>query len=252
MSLPILLLTGLFLPLFPLSMVFNRLFARTGSAGLRGVLLLVWPQAGLVLLTVADVQIPQWLMVWGLSTSVLYGFRVLALREVGLWTGFLATSSWALLWVAAGNGAAPSTLQAYAIAFSAPLVLLASLVAGLERRYGAAYSGLYGGLASSVPRLAAVLVLVVLAATATPVFPAFFAMLATVFATTAAAPALAVVLVLVWLLWSWAAARLLQGLVAGPVAVEPVPDLSLPSLSVYASMLGVLAAGGFYLAGGWG
>ena len=41
---------GLFLPLFPLGMVFNVLFQRIRNAWLRALLLLAWPLAGLGLL----------------------------------------------------------------------------------------------------------------------------------------------------------------------------------------------------------
>ena len=67
----------------------------------------------------------------------------------------------------------------YALGFSAPLVLLALLSAGLEKRFGAAYTDLYGGLAQSIPRFSGVLVVVILAAIATPLFPGFFILLNT-------------------------------------------------------------------------
>ena len=41
------LLAGLFLPLFPLSMVFNALFNRLQHVALRGILLIGWPHIGL-------------------------------------------------------------------------------------------------------------------------------------------------------------------------------------------------------------
>lgn len=88
-----------------------------------------------------------------------------------------AVSSWSLLWIPWYQGVPVPMLHFYAFGFSMPLVLLAMLIAGLERRFGAAYAGLYGGLGCILPRLSGVLVFVVLAITATPVFPAFFAML---------------------------------------------------------------------------
>ena len=74
----------------------------------------------------------------------------------------------------------------------------------LERQFGAAYIGLYGGLAQRMPRFSGVLVISVLAASATPLFPTFFAMLYTVIVSQ---PLPAVGLTVVWLIWSWAAAR---------------------------------------------
>lgn len=248
------LLAGFFVPLFPFSMLFNRLFARCGSPGLRGLCLLLWPQAGLVLLTAAAGPVPRWLAAWGLATAALYAFRALVLREVGVWTGFLATSAWAVLWAMAAHGVAPPMLHAAALAFSVPLALLALLVGGLERRYGAAFADLCDGLAGTIPRFAAVLVLVVLAVVATPVFPGFFAMLAAVVVAAPAAPLMALVLVLVWFLWSWAGIRLLQGLVNGPRSrngppgAEQVPDLDRAAAAGYLAMLGTLAVTGLYYA----
>jgi NADH:ubiquinone oxidoreductase subunit 4 (subunit M) len=246
MSATVYLSAGFFLPLFPFSMAFTLLFARLRSATLRGALLLAWPQLGLTLLDAADAHIPSWIVAWALVTSMLYGFRALALREVGSWTVFLAISAWALLWIPALAGTEDLLVRRYALGFSAPLVLLALLTAGLERRFGAAYTGLYGGLAQTLPRFSGVLVMVVLAAIATPLFPSFFAMLATI---AAATPAAALTLVAIWLLWSWAGARLLQGLVVGPVGEFDVQDLGRAASWAYAAVLVALVVGGVYLAG---
>ena len=91
------LLIGLFLPLFPLSMVFNLLFARVASLPVRAALLLTWPLAGLALLHSTGTDVPEPVLIWALATSALYALRLLAIRDLGTWTGFLATSVWALL-----------------------------------------------------------------------------------------------------------------------------------------------------------
>jgi NADH:ubiquinone oxidoreductase subunit 4 (subunit M) len=171
-------------------------------------------------------------------------------REVGQWIGYLSTSAWSILWVSAlVNHADGELLRLQALGFSSPLVLLALLGARLERRFGAAYTGLYGGLAQMLPRMSGVLVFVVLAIIAVPLFPGFFAMLATVIASTAAAPIAALVLVSIWLLWSWAGVRLLQGLIVGPANGQDVPDLSLVSTGIYSVVLAVLIVGGLYTGG---
>lgn len=247
MSTAVYILAGLFLPLFPLSMVFNRLFARVRSPLARGLLLLAWPQAGLALLHAGDAEVPGWIVAWALATAALYALRALALREVGLWTAFLATSAWALLWVTAPSAGDPALPHLYALSFSVPLLLLTLLAAGLEQRFGAAYTGLYGGLAQALPRFAGVLVVVVLAAVATPVFPSFLTMLASIVAAT---PAGALALGGIWLLWSWAGMRLLQGLVVGPAAKDPVPDLGVAVTWTYVAALGVLVVAGLSLSGG--
>ncbi|MCP5436830.1 MAG: hypothetical protein H6960_01595 [Chromatiaceae bacterium] len=108
--------------------------------------------------------------IWGVLTALLYAARALGLRDMGAWMGFIVTSSWALLWVAEAFGPGRLT-HSHAVIFAVPLVLFALLGEGLTQRYGAAYTGLYVGLASSLPRFSLVLVLVVLAAVATPLFP---------------------------------------------------------------------------------
>ena len=236
---------GLFLPLFPFSMVLNMLYARLRNPVLRSVVLLVWPQIGLIIAFAYELSVPSWTLGWGLATSFLYALRILSLRELGVWTSFVATSAWALLWVLLDNGVPHPQVQLYAIGVSVPLILMNLLCAGLETRFGAAYLGLYGGLAQALPRYSSILVLVVLAVIATPLFPTFFAMLSMILKAVSTAPLVAVVVSAVWLLWSWAGARLLQGLIVGPVRVT-APDLSHVSLWSYVFAIGGLLVGGVY------
>jgi hypothetical protein len=213
---------------------------------LRSVLLLAWPQAGLWALSTQTAEVPSWLLVWALATALLYAFRLLTMREIGRWTGFLGTSAWVLLWLPSYAGVPPSQLWTFAAGFSLPLVFLTLLARVLERHFGAAYTGLYGGLARRTPRFAGVLVISVLAATATPIFPTFFGML---HALIVAQPVPAVVLTGIWLIWSWAAARLLQGLIVGPA--EPSPELDLPITATWGYAVGLagLVVAGLILTG---
>ncbi|MGB5201598.1 MAG: hypothetical protein WBN68_02650 [Sedimenticolaceae bacterium] len=240
------LLIGLFLPLFPLSMVFNAVFERVAHPLLRAALLLAWPQAGLLALSIFYAEPPFWLVHWVLATSALYAFRLLAMRDMGRWTGFLATSAWALLWLPVSAGVQPSELWPFAAAFSVPLAFVTLLAWILEQRFGAAYTGLYGGLAQSMPRFSGVLVISVLAATATPLFPSFFTMLETLMVSQ---PVPAVVLTVVWLIWSWAAARLLQGLIVGAAVPGPQHDLGTATAWGYTIGLAGLVLAGLILIG---
>src|SRR3569832_47882 len=231
------LLSAFFLPLFPLSMGFNALFARLRHPLLRTAMLLAWPQIGVVALSLVASPLPEWVLALSVTTSILYGVRALALRELGLWTSFLATSCWALLWIPAYDGADAVTLHLYAAGFSVPLVLLALLTGGLDRRFGAAYTGLYGGLAHMLPRFTGVLVFEKQAVSATPVFPAFFAMLSTIVTAVPAAPAVTTGVAVSWLVWSWAGARLLQGKNNKPKQDKDERDLSRAATWGYASVL---------------
>ena len=246
----LLLLAGLFLPLFPLSMVFNEIFNRTDKAALRIALLLIWPQIGIVIVKAVGAEIPSWIIFWALFSAILYGFRALAIRAVGLWSGFLATSAWAILWITLANGAELSQLVFFALGFSVPLALLVLLSRELEKRFGAAYTGLYGGLALTMPRLSGVLVLVVLAVIATPFFPGFSVMLAAITGSSANSFAAATTVAATWLLWTWAGARLLQGLIVGPAHEEVAVDFSMSTTWGYAAILGLLIISGIYLIGG--
>lgn len=241
-----LILAGVFLPLFPFSMVFNAVLARIPHPLFRAMLLIVWPQIGLLALSAFSTALPGVLPAWALATSVLYAFRLPAMRDMGRWTGFLATSAWALLWLAAYAGFPHSELWAFAAGFSVPLAFLALLALTLEHHFGAAYTGLYGGLGRCMPRFSAILVLCVLAATATPLFPSFFIMLQTLIASR---PVSAVVLCAIWLIWSWAAARLLQGLIVGPADSGPERDIGIATTWSYAAGLAGLVVAGLILTG---
>lgn len=238
---------GIFLPLFPLSIIFNVIFERLTHPVLRGVILLAWPLIGIYLLQAGEEPLPGWILIWALATAILYAFRLLSVRQMGLWIGFLATSAWSLQWVALNEGINSELPYLLALGFSIPLVLMVLLNEHIASRYGAAYTNLHGGLALTTPRLAGVLVISVLAATATPVFPAFFLMLATLVNT---APAAIVSILLAWLLWTWASARLMQGLVVGPVVGEKIQDIDVGLAWIYALLLIVLVVAGFYLTGG--
>jgi len=243
------LLVGIFLPLFPMSMVFNAILENIKPSGLRVIVFMLWPLIGLLIALNSDLVIPDWLLPLALSTSLLYAIRMLTLREVNQWTGFLATSIWSLLWLPVIEGDSAELLYSFAIGMSVPLVLLVLLAAGLERRFGAAYTGLYGGLARTIPRYAGVLVTVVIAAVATPLFPTFFFMLDMVVETISSTPSAALALLLIWLFWSWAGARLIQGLIVGRASNNKIADMKVTSISFYSIVLVVLMLGGIYLAG---
>jgi len=238
-----LVLAAFFLPLFPFSMVLNIVFDHARHPVMRSIILFAWPQTGLLLLSASGTTVPGWVTAWAVLTSLMYALRTLALRELGLWTSFIGTSSWALMWALHATGANLQQLQLTAFGISVPLVLMALLVAGLEKRFSAAYLGLYGGLAVSLPRFTGILAVVVLAIIATPMFPGFFAILSMIIKILPATPWLALGIGVVWLLWSWAGARLLQGLITGSEHLA-VADLTIANTWSYAIVLGALVVMG--------
>ena len=245
----IILIAGIFLPLFPMSMVFNAILDRITHSGLRLLLFTSWPVIGLFIVLDRNLVLPDWLLALALFTSALYALRLLTLREVNQWCGFLATSLWSLLWLPVMLQTPPDLLYAYALSMSVPLVLLLLLSAGLEQRFGAAYTGLYGGLARTIPRFAGVLVTVVTAAIATPLYPTFFIMLEMITRTISTTPLAAAVLLLIWLFWSWAGARLIQGLIVGRASTVRITDMEITSIGLYSLVLLALIVAGIYLSG---
>lgn len=242
------LLIGLFLPLFPLSMVLNRLSSLLAHPLLRAGLLLIWPQVGLLIFIKLGEEPPAWIAPWALLTALLYGFRSLTERDVHCWISILATSQWSLLWIPL---LAPTTnlhLIAFALAFSIPLALTAYLAGGLDQRFGGAYTHLYGGLASTIPRYSTMLTLCVLALMATPLFPGFFVMVKLLLLSN---PFTLIVTLITWYVWNWAGIRLLQGLIIGRNNYRhQIADSHRGLTSAYVLTFFALTAAGLYASGG--
>lgn len=236
-----LILAACLLPLFPFSLIFNAVYARVAHPLARAALVLAWPQAGLWALAASGATVPGWVQPWALATALLYGVRALTLRDAGLWLAYLSIALGALLWLAPA--------PALAWAFAAPLALLALAIGAIATRYGAAFAGYPDALAARSPRLAGVFALAVLAASGMPPFSGFFVWLHWALDTR---PAAAAVLLVVWLLWSWAAVRLLQGLLVGRMAPDAAAprDLGRGAVWGYALAFAALLAGGVWLAGG--
>lgn len=243
----LLLIASFFLPLFPLSVVFNGVLAKLRNPVAHCAVLLLWPQLGVGLLQIAGHGVPPYFVSWALLTSAFYALRLLTVRDMGRWAGFLATSALALVWALAAGGAGAVELRLFAFWFSLPPALMALLAHPLTKRFGAAYAGLQGGLIGRLPRLSGVLAVTVLAAVATPPFPGFFALLRLLHALdwTGALAALAI-----WLIWGWAATKLMQGFIFGAGRTAPIADIGRAPALAFTGALGVFVAAGLYLTGG--
>ncbi len=238
----------LFLPLFPFSSVFVLLIRKLPQSWLRSLAFLLWPQPGVWLLGSSAPAIPEWILYWALATALLYSYRALVIRELNLWLSYIAVSAWSILWIVLSVSDI-TRLMLFALGFSLPMSLMALLGGELERRFQAAYAGLYGGIAQSHPRLSAMLVFTLLAVIATPLFPGFFTMMSSIMAEMLTAPPIALGLLLVWLLWSWSGILLLQGLVMGPVNAEAAltADLDRINAAVYSALLIAMVVFGLQL-----
>jgi NADH:ubiquinone oxidoreductase subunit 4 (subunit M) len=238
---------AIFLPLFPYSMALNAALAQLRHPLARFVVLLIWPQIGVLLLHQAQGAIPQWMVAWALFSASLYAVRLLTCRDLGRYAGYLASSSLALTWGLAASGADTAALARFAFWLSLPAALMLLLDEVMTRRFGAAYAGLCPGLGNVFPRLSALLAATTLAAIATPPFPGFFALLG-LFSQLRVISLVAVLTI--WLVWGWAATRLLQSFIAGECHYEGIDDLAQRSTVLWSVLLIAMVGAGLYLNGG--
>jgi len=259
MTVAIYIVAGLFLPLYPQSILPGMLLRRGGSALAneaqprpwgKAALLLLFPLVGAALIALArslpggdDPRVLSGFALWGGGTSLLYAFRLLSARDGQIWFGQLFVSALALTWIGIAHGVPPLLP---ALALSVSLLPLLLLLDELARRFGIARVGLYPGLNLRMPLFSLLFVFAVLAAVAIPLSPAFFAVAGIAVGGAVANELLTLLpLGLSWLLWTWAGTRLLGGIVFG----EPREDLVYRDLDrrpalVYAGALLVLAAAG--------
>ena len=62
-------------------------------------------------------------------------------------------------------------------------------------------------------------------------------------------PVAALALLSIWLLWRWAGARLIQGLIVGRASKNNIADMNLNTLSFYSVVLIALIGSGVYMGG---
>lgn len=236
-----LLFVSILLPIFPFSIAFSVALAWLRPPWARFAIVLLVPQCGVFLLGYVSEPLPDWLPLWATASSAFYAFRMLTVRDLGMWAGFLATSALALVWRFAALGAPLPELHLMAFFLGLPAALLTLLAGTLERRFGAAYGGLHGGLARCLPRWSMLFVLVVLAAIATPIFPGFFILLDLVFSLGWLA---ASAILLIWLVWSWAGTQLLHGFVFDACRRVDVRDLRPAAVAAYGAALALFVIAG--------
>ena len=243
------LLIGIFLPLFPLSMLFNGLNAAIKSNRQRMLLMLVWPLTGVLLFVNIGGEPPQWLGIWAISTALLYAFRSLVIKDLGIWVAYIWTSTAALLWMLLLSTDDVRQVLLPAVMLLLPVSLMPLLTAYLNKSFGGSYAGAVSGLLKQMPRMTLLLVAGLLAAIATPLFPGFFVMLGMLNQWLDVLPWLSLGLLLIWLLWSWSGLRLLQLFVVGQGERRSQDDLSQPLLLTAVSSLGLWCLLGIWFSG---
>ena len=118
MAILILLAIGVFLPLFPLSMILPAFYRSVRWAWLSALIILAWPQIGLTIAFSSHVQLPQWAVGWAVLTAALYALRMLTLRDFSAWIAFIAVSAFALLWIGLVNATSEPMLRLQGLGFS--------------------------------------------------------------------------------------------------------------------------------------
>lgn len=233
-----------FLPLFPFGMIAIALMERLSGLP-RAALIALWPLPGVWALGALGGAAPDWLVAWAMLSALFYAWRGLAMTDARGWVGFLAVSAWPLIWAMTGTATPP---VAVALSIGLPVALASLVVDHVEHRFGAAHGALDLRLASRAPGLAGFLFAALLAAVAVPPSPSFFALLALIGGAGALPTALAILAV--WLLWSWSAARLIQGLVPGaPRRDAVVTDIDPAPRAVLIGALAILGLGGLFIGG---
>lgn len=241
------------LPIFPFSLIFNRLITWSPGGWGRAVALIALPQAGIGLIgTVPRPRLPllhsrAWILL-AVLTAIFYAFRAVSVREVTVWSRFMATSGLTLGWVLLATRGTTHGMPVQALAWSVPAALLMILAGLLTSRTGGAYLGLQGGLAMVLPRLSGLLTLSALALVATPVFPSFFALLQ-VFALVRLSWLWLLLVVL--LIWGWSLGSFLQKLLFGGYHGESMPDLGVLSVWTGVVILFLFALFGVMWSGAW-
>ena len=241
------------LPIFPFSLIFNRVISWAPAYWVQAAAVVALPQVGIRLATslpgsqLSLLHSRAWLALVML-TAVFYGFRALSVRDVTIWARLMATSGLTLAWVLRAPLTATRGMSAAALAWSVPTALVMILAGLLARRAGGAYLGLQGGLATVLPRLSGLLTLSALAVVATPVFPSFFAL---IHVFSAVSLPWIWPLLLVLLIWGWSVGNFLQELLFGGYHGETMRDLSILGASVGAVALGLFALSGLLWSGVW-
>jgi hypothetical protein len=243
----VLLLAGVFLPLYPLSIAANLLLKRQeplegkdpwARPAVKAAAIVLMPLAGVLLVGLglglagdAAPALARVFAVWGGLTSMLYAFRLLSARDGKIWISQLYSSALALVWLAVANEV-PPLLPALGLALS--LLPLMFLLASLTRRFGIARVGLYPGLGVRMPTFSSLFVAAVLMAVAVPFSPAFFSIADIAFGGVGANELITLGPVsLSWLLWTWAGVNLLAGIVFG----RPREDLAYTDLGRRSALL---------------
>lgn len=240
MSTDLLLLAGLALcwPLLPFGLLLNAGYDRVSAPVLRAVLIVAVPLAGVALASAITDRAAlgpaqAYVNGWALAGALLYGWRLLSVRDLFVWSRLYATSATPLLWLAFGIGASVHDLAVLALGLSLPAAVLTGLAGSLAARTGGAWLGSGGRLGSRYPKLAVVLAASLAAALAAPPFPSFFALLHLALHVDFGA---LLALALLGLLWTWAVARLCQHAFFGDAAISAAPaadghdhDLGLPT-----------------------
>ena len=243
-------LAALLLPLFPLHGLYVAALTRTPGF-LAAILAVIMPALGLLCLASVIGRIPAAaLLIFSVLAlfGALYGsFKAVAESRVPHLLAYAAVAFFsALWWHAASTGTVTGHSVIYAVA---AVLLIAGLMLVSEcvvRRYGNFTLERMHGLARPMPRLAAIVSLLIMAAAGLPPFGLFSGYTAMLLDPATANSAGLIVLVCCWYLASWYFFRMMQRLLFGPHRIDVRhQDLRPRELASFAFLLALLVLLGF-------
>ncbi len=232
------LLAGIFLPLFPLSMLTSYILQK--SVRFRYPFLVVFAVLGAVLWSqLQSLGVYEWVVYVALFTSVLYAFRSLSVKDLSRWAVYMFISTFSLIWLYPANVEGSGALLVFL--FSFPFLLLFLVDTLIVRRFGSSNIRLVKGLGLGTPLLGFFTTISILGAIGVPTSSSFVNMLLLSSFSSKFA------VILNWFLWGWSGVRILSSLVFG----SPAEHLKYESLSIRSAVslffLSLLSFGSGYL-----
>lgn len=207
-------IAAIFLPLFPLSALFNFLSSKVDDFRFRIVLIILWPLCGVAILASSTTEIPDWVFSWSIASALLYAFRSLVLKDLKRWNIYMSISAFSLIWI---GFSADNSFNVWltAFAFIVPFLFSCWVIHQVFIRFGGTYAGPIHSLATDMPHLSSLLIFSVLAIIATPIFPGFFSMIGLTQLTLQLPLFTTIGILCTWLIWTWSGIRLIQGFIVG-------------------------------------
>jgi len=199
---------GVLFPTFPLSLPASFLLQKFRK--LRGIILITMPLVGFFLYAlVGKPTMPDWTLIVGMFSSVLYAFKSISVKSVNRWMVYHYVSVLSLIWVFLSRA---EINLVFIMGIVLPFIMLNMVLNYLETRFGSTHTNVIQGIGSASPLISLFLTLSILFSVALPTAPLFFNVIA---ASLLLNSHEFVALGTVWLLWGWSGVKLLTRVITG-------------------------------------